>query len=97
MAWCAGFFDSEGCATRHLGRLILQAKHPVPEPLERLRHNLNGKVYGPYFEVKDHGEDDGLRTERYYIWQVSGESAQAAAMVLAPLSTCKRRQLEKLL
>jgi hypothetical protein len=96
LAWCAGFFDSEGIALRYLQRLILQVRHPVPDPLYRIRRSLNGHVRGPYFDIKDHGPE-GVEAEQYWIWQCSGETAHAAALVLVPLSTCKREALQKLL
>lgn len=95
LAWCAGFFDAEGIALRYLDRLILQVSHPVVAPLNRLRHNLNGHVHGPYFE-RSRPCPDSHEAAHYWVWQATGETAQAAAMVLAPLSTCKREALQRL-
>ena len=75
---------------------MLQIRHPVPDPLYRMRRSLNGHVVGPYFEIKDH-DSEGVEAERHWYWQCSGETALAAALTLSPLSTCKREVLQNLL
>jgi len=91
MAWCAQFFDRQGLALRHLSRPVVQARYSDPRPLLRLRRSLNGRVFGPYFEQGDDGP------EAYWIWQASGETAQAAALVLSRLLHRRREELQTLL
>jgi hypothetical protein len=95
MAWCAGFFDGEGVALYLGGKPVLQVSFSSPEPLHRLRNSLNGRVYGPYYSVVRRGNHDEI--ERIWYWQCRGETAQAAALVLAPLCTHQRERLQKLL
>jgi hypothetical protein len=95
LAWAAGFFDGEGCASldRHkagYSYLTLSASQKHPAVLERLAAAVGrGNISGPY-------KNGGAGGHGYYRWAVKGKIAEEVADMLLPfLSPVKVEQLRR--
>lgn len=91
LAWAAGFFDGEGCASVHQGKYLrMNVSQSDPRPLRRFAIVAGvGAVNGPY-------EQGGHGNKARYEWTVCGKKAEVVADMLLPfLSEPKQEQIAK--
>jgi len=82
-AWCAGFFDGEGCISHkrkgNLWRLVVQQN--VRAPLDSLQRTLGGTVYGPYTRQRSRN-GVGEWSNPYWVWRLSKQKEVLEALDL---------------
>lgn len=93
LAWCAGFYDGEGCTFVDAGNVIgVMISQVDRRTLDRFRAATGiGTVYGPY-EKKNPNE------QPYYVFRARRHKAEQVISKLWPmLSEPKREQIEHIL
>jgi hypothetical protein len=78
IAWAAGLFEGEGCATHSSGRPRLQLKMVQEESVRRFGRVVGvGRVGGPY------GPYDPTR-QPFFMWYADGDAGRVVVDLLAP-------------
>ena len=73
IAWAAGFFDGEGCISRHTksGKWRLVVQQNMREPLDVLQGLFGGSVLGPY--TRRRSRDPHVISNPYWVWRLGSQ------------------------